>query len=56
MAFVQIAVIDGPCRVEAELDQFKHSQLGVTFSGKEMRPNLQIVGRNVETCPFSIMK
>lgn len=56
MAFVQIAVIDGLCSMAAELDQFKHSRLGVAFSGEEMRPNLQIVGRNMEKCSVSAIK
>lgn len=48
MAFVQIAVIDGLCTMAAELDQFKYPPLGVALLWEEMRPNLQMVGNNME--------
>lgn len=40
MAFVQIAVIDGLRSTAAELDQFKHSRLGVALfgGGNETQP------------------
>jgi hypothetical protein len=55
VAFVQIAMIDGLCGMGAELDQFKCPLLEVALLQEEMRPNLQIIGINVEKCSFSAM-
>lgn len=46
MASAQIAVIDGLCRMAAEVDSLKYSLLGVAPSEEEVRPNLEIVSNN----------
>lgn len=55
MAFAQIAVIDGLCRMAAELDQFKYSLLGVALLEGEVRPNLKIVSNNTGKWSLSAM-
>lgn len=53
MAFAQIAVIDGLCRMAAEVDSFKYSLLGVALLEEEVRPNIETVSNNLAKCYFS---